>query len=358
MTGRKFNFNPGPAVLPVGALEKLKDSILDYGGTGIGILETSHRSKEFEAILERTKSLLRELMAIPESHEILFLGGGANTQFAMIPMNLFQNGKTASYILTGTWSKKAIKEAKHYGNPVVAASTEEESFTRIPSPDEIKIDPSSAYVHITSNNTIYGTQWKTFPDTGSVPLVCDMSSDIFSRRVDVSKFAMIYGGAQKNLGPAGVTIIIMRNDLIDSCSDKVSPMLSYKTHKEKNSLYNTPPVFAIHTTQLVLEWAKERGGLGAIEKENEEKGKLLYGTIDESPDFYRGTVKPDSRSLMNATIRLPSEDLEKKFIEEAAKENLHGLKGHRSVGGIRVSMYNAMPLEGIEKLTAFMRRIK
>jgi phosphoserine aminotransferase len=271
-------------------------------------------------------------------------------------MNYLGEGKVASYINTGTWSKKAIKEAKKFGKVVVAATTEEENFTRIPRADEIKIDPASVYVHVTSNNTIFGTQWPAFPDTGNIPLVCDMSSDILSRKIDVSKFALIYAGAQKNLGPSGVTVIIIRKDMIDACPESVPTMVNYGTHAAKQSMFNTPPTFPIFVLKLVLDWIKERGGVEAVEKENRAKADLLYGLFDENPDFFHGTVTDkDSRSRMNVTFRLPNEDLEKKSLAEAEEAGFIGLKGHRSVGGLRASMYNAMPLEGIEKLVAFLR---
>jgi phosphoserine aminotransferase len=355
MAKRKYNFNPGPATLPLDALEEAQKNMVEYKSTGMSYLELSHRSKDFEEILASTQDLLRSLMEIPATHEIIFLGGGASLHFCMIPMNFLPQGKKACYLITGNWSELALKEAKLLGETVVGASSKEENFRRIPKAHEIKIAPDSVYVHMTSNNTIYGTQWKSFPETGNIPLIADMSSDIFSRRVDLSKFAVIYGGAQKNLGPAGVTVVIINKDFVGQAKENLPTMLKYKTHVEKNSLYNTPPVFAIYMMKLVLEWGKKIGGLKKIEQINEEKGRVLYGVVDEYPDFFKGTVDPDSRSLMNATIRLPNEDLEKKFISEAAAKDFHGLKGHRSVGGIRVSMYNALPLEGIEKLAEFMR---
>ncbi|MHC4599487.1 MAG: 3-phosphoserine/phosphohydroxythreonine transaminase [Planctomycetota bacterium] len=353
---RKYNFNPGPSTLPAPALEKAREALLDYEGLGYGIMEISHRHKGFEAVNDAAMALLRELLGVPEGYEVLFVGGGASTQFFHVPMNFLGDGKVASYINTGTWSKKAIKEAKKFGEVAVAGTTEEENFTRIPRPDEIHIAPASVYVHVTSNNTIFGTQWAAFPDTGTIPMICDMSSDILARKVDVSKFGMIYAGAQKNLGPSGVTVVIIRKDLLEMCSDSVPTMVNYQTHAAKKSLFNTPPVFAIFVMKLVLEHVKERGGLAAMEKQNDAKAALVYGLFDENSDFFRGTVTDKgSRSKMNATVRFPSEDLEKKFIADADAAGFIGLKGHRSVGGIRISMYNAMPLEGIEKLMAFMR---
>ncbi|MEW5766721.1 MAG: 3-phosphoserine/phosphohydroxythreonine transaminase [bacterium] len=349
---RKFNFNPGPATLPLEVLVELQKNVVDFNSIGMSVLEISHRSKGFQELLNTTKLLLRELMVISEDYEILFLGGGASLQFAMIPMNI---GGKADYIITGAWSKKALKEAKIIGNPVVIATTEEEKFRRIPKPEEIKFSRDATYVHLTSNNTIFGTQWSTFPETSPIPLVADMSSDILSRKVAVGKFGLIYAGAQKNLGPAGVTVVIIRKDLAERCPETVPTMLRYKTHMEENSLYNTPPVFAIYVVKLVLEWVKRKGGVEGIEKINRKKGGLLYQAIDESSGFYRSTVDADSRSLMNVTFRLPDEDLEQRFIQEATALGLHGLKGHRSVGGVRASIYNAFPMEGVERLVGFMK---
>lgn len=352
---RKFNFNPGPATLPLSALEKARDAIVDFKGLGYGILEASHRHKAFEEINDQAMALLKELFGIPSGYEIAFVGGGASSQFFHIPMNFLAKDKVASYINTGTWSKNAIKEAKKFGKVHIAASTEEEQFTRLPRPEEIKYDPASVYVHITSNNTIFGSQWQKYPDAGKFPLICDMSSDILSRKVDVSKFAMIYAGAQKNLGPAGLTVLIIRKDLVDACPETVPTMVNYKTHIENKSLYNTPPVYAIFVMKLVLDWVKEKGGLAAVEKENAQKAKVLYGLFDQNPDYFRCHVKVKAdRSWMNVPFRLPNEELENKLISGAEKAGFIGLKGHRSVGGLRVSMYNALPLVGIEKLVSFM----
>lgn len=353
---RKFNFNPGPATLPLEALEELQKNVVDYNSIGMSVLEISHRSKEFEGILSTTKSLFRELMAIPEDYEILFLGGGASLQFAMVPMNFLNPGEKADYIITGSWSKKALKEAQLLGQVVIAATTEDEKFRRIPKPEEINLSKDAAYVHLTSNNTIFGTQWSTFPETNGIPLIADMSSDILSRKVEVKKFGLIYAGAQKNLGPSGVTVVVIKKDLAERCRETVPTMLRYKTHIEENSLYNTPPVFAIYVVKLVLEWVKRKGGVEEVEKINHKKGGLLYQAIDESSGFYRSTVDTDSRSLMNVTFRLPDEDLEQRFIQEAAALGLHGLKGHRSVGGVRASIYNAFPVEGVERLVDFMEK--
>lgn len=354
MAERIWNFNPGPATLPLPVLEKMKEEIPNYNNTGMAVMELSHRSKDFAAIHEQTKSLLRELFGIPENFNVLFLQGGASLQFAMIPMNLLSSDKSADYINTGSWSKKAIKEAKLFGNVTIAGSSEDTNFNRIPKLDELKLDPNAVYVHTTSNNTIAGTQWKNFPDTGNIPMACDMSSDILSRKLDISKFGIIYAGAQKNLGPSGVTVVIIRDDVLEKCKDDLTTMLKYKTHVEKDSMFNTPPTYSIYIMKLVLEWMKNQGGLEAIEKINIEKGKLLYGIIDNNKDFFRGATEVDSRSLMNVTLRLPTEELEAKLIADGLAAGFGGLKGHRSVGGIRVSMYNALPLEGIQALTEFM----
>ena len=352
---RKFNFNPGPATLPLSVLEKVHGEFLDYQGKGMSIVEISHRSPEFDAILKKTKDNIREILELSENYEIIFIGGGASLQFAMIPMNFLAEDQSADYIDTGSWSQKAIKEAKLFGKVNIVASSENENFKHIPT--ALNLSSEARYLHITSNNTIFGTQWQSFPDSGQVPMLVDMSSDIFSRRFDAKKFAMIYAGAQKNAGPAGVTIVILRKDMLDRVATrKIPTMLKYKTHVDKDSTFNTPPVFAVYMVQLVTEWIKEMGGLGKIEEINRKKSALLYQTMDNMPEFYKTVVTdPQSRSHMNVTLRLPSEELEKKFIAEAASKNFHGLKGHRSVGGIRVSMYNALPMEGIEKLTEFMK---
>ncbi|MFC2173231.1 3-phosphoserine/phosphohydroxythreonine transaminase [Acidobacteriota bacterium] len=359
MAERKINFNPGPAVLPLKVLQRAKDELLDYKDTGMSILETSHRSKEFDEVLADAKGLFREIFNISDEYEILFLASGASMQFAMIPMNFLPEGKSADYIVTGTWSKKAIKEAKNIGKANAAANMEDVNFSRLPKPEEITLDPDAAYVHMTSNNTIFGTQWKTFPDTQGKPLICDMSSDIMSRKIDVNRFHLLYAGAQKNLGPSGTTVLFIRKDFAAQGSGNVPTMLSYKTHVDKNSLFNTPPVFPIYMVKLVAEWVKESGGLDAVQKWNEEKGKVLYDAIDGSDGYYKGAVtEKEDRSLMNVTMRLPSEDLEKEFIAEGGTRGFHGLKGHRSVGGIRVSMYNAISVDQIGQFADFMKEFK
>jgi phosphoserine aminotransferase len=358
MSDRKWNFNPGPAIMPVPALEKARDALLNYQGSGLGVMEISHRSKEFAEIHAQAKERMRKIMGIPDTYEILFFGGGANLQFSLVPLNLLAAGKTADYVDTGTWSTKAIQAGGLVGKVNVAASSKDKEFTYIPKADQIKWTPGAAYAHVTSNNTIKGTQYHTFPDTGSVPLVCDMSSDILCRRLDVSKFGLIYAGAQKNLGPAGVTVVVIRKDVAELSPENLPPMMNYKKFMAKDSLFNTPPSFAIYMVGLVLEWIESQGGIDAVEKVNANKAELLYGYMDQEADFYRGTVAKDSRSWMNVPMRLPSEDLEKKLIQEGADAGFVGLKGHRSVGGIRVSMYNAMPLEGIEQLVDFMKKFR
>ena len=358
MTNRVYNFNPGPAVLPEPVLKEVQENLLALPGVGMSILEISHRSATFENILNETIENLKRLANIPQNYKILFLGGGASLQFSMVPLNLMPPKNKADYIVTGSWSKKAVKEAKRVGIVNISASTEEENFKRIPKQEELKLDPDAAYVHYTSNNTIYGTEWHYIPDVGNVPLVCDMSSDIFSYPFDISKYGLIYAGAQKNLGPAGVTIVIIREDLLERSQDSLHTMLNYKIHAENNSLYNTPPVFGIYIVGLVAKWLLNLGGLEAIAKINDEKAKLIYDAIDNSNGFYKGHAEKDSRSKMNITFRLPSEDLEKKFVKEATDRGLVGLKGHRSVGGLRASVYNAFSIEGVRALVEFMKEFQ
>ena len=349
---KKYNFNPGPAVLPQEVLKKAQSELLDFNGTGLSIMEISHRSKEFESVINTAEAKVRTLLGVPANYSILFLQGGASLQFSMVPMNLLKGG-IADYIYTGEWSKKAIKEAKLNGTVHIAASSEDSHFNSIP--EIYSFSPEAAYVHLTSNETIGGIQWTRFPDTGKVPLIADMSSDIFSRAIDVQKFGLIYAGAQKNLGPAGVTMVIIRNDLVEQSADNLPTILSYKTHAKEKSLYNTPPCFAIYIVKLVLDWIESKGGLKAIEAANNEKAKLLYDMID-STSFYRGTAAVPYRSKMNVTFRMGSEELEEKFIAEAKKGGFIGLKGHRSVGGCRASIYNAMSLEGVRELVRFMEK--
>jgi phosphoserine aminotransferase len=354
---RIFNFSAGPAVLPVPVLEEAQRNLLNLPGVGMSILEISHRSKVFEEILANAIRDIRSLLNLSEDYHVLFLQGGASLQFSMVPLNLIGQGRSADYIVTGSWSKKAVKEAKRVGNIKIAATTEAENFKRIPRQQELQLDPSAAYVHITTNNTIFGTQWKKEPDTGQIPLVADASSDILSRPLDIKRYGLIYAGAQKNMGPAGVTLVVIRKDMLASVPDNLHTMLDYRTHVENNSLYNTPNTFGIYCVGLVCQWLLKKGGLTAIERENQEKGQLLYNQID-STGFYSGHAEADSRSLMNVTFRLPSEELEKKFVKEATSAGLDGLKGHRSVGGLRASIYNAFPREGVEALVSFMKEFE
>lgn len=351
---RAYNFNAGPSALPLPVLQKAQAELVDFRGAGMSVMEMSHRGKEYEAVHNQAIALLRELMGIGPDHEVLFLQGGASLQFAMIPMNFLPPGGKAAYVLTGSWAEKAYAEAKPLGAVYEAASAKDGNYTRIPAPAELKYSPDDAYLHLTSNNTIFGTQWHTFPDTGSVPLIADMSSDILARPVDVDKFALIYAGAQKNLGPAGVTVVILRKDLLAKANPAIPTILRYATHAKDNSLYNTPPTFAIYLVGLVLDWVKEQGGLAAIHRRNLDKAGLVYDAIDASGGFYRGHAAPDSRSLMNITFRLPSEDLEKQFLDQAKKAGFIGLAGHRSVGGCRASAYNAVPPEACRALADFM----
>ncbi|MDK2985520.1 MAG: phosphoserine aminotransferase [Clostridia bacterium] len=358
MNERVFNFYAGPATLPLSVLEQAKEEMLNYNGTGMSIIEISHRSKDFEKVIFEAEALMKELLGIGDDFKVLFLQGGASTQFFMIPMNFLYEGKTAEYILTGSWSEKALKEAQMIGKVHVAASTKEENYKRIPSMNEIILGENPAYVHITSNNTIFGTQWQQFPDVRDIPLVADMSSDLLSRAFDVSKFDLIYAGAQKNLGPSGVTIVIIRKEFLKKAKAPGNTMLKYSTHVEKDSLYNTPPSFAIYIVNLVLKWIKENGGLAEMEKINKEKAGIIYDAIDTSGGYYKGHAEKGSRSLMNITFTMANSELEKIFVEEATAQGLIGLKGHRSVGGLRASLYNAMTLEGCKALREFMKEFQ
>jgi len=353
-----YNFNAGPAALPLAALKKAQAELLDFQGKGMSVMEMSHRGKEYEAVHNQAINLLKELLSIPEDYDVLFLQGGASLQFAMVPMNFLPAGGKAGYVLTGAWSEKAYAEAKALGEVYEAASAKEGNYQRIPKIDELKYTPDSAYLHITSNNTIFGTQWQAFPDTADVPLIADMSSDIMSKPFDVSKFSLIYAGAQKNLGPSGVTVVIIKRSLLAAANPKLPTMLKYGTFAKENSLYNTPPTFAIYLMGLVLSWIKEQGGLAAIYEHNKEKAALIYDAIDDSKGFYIGHAQPDSRSLMNITFRLASEELEKKFLDEAKKAGFVGLNGHRSVGGCRASAYNAVPREACLALREFMLKFQ
>ncbi|MER1985611.1 MAG: 3-phosphoserine/phosphohydroxythreonine transaminase [Solibacillus sp.] len=352
-TKRAYNFNAGPSALPLEVLQKAQAELVDFQQTGMSVMELSHRSATFEAVHNDAIARLRKLYDIPENYEVLFLQGGASLQFTMIPMNFLSEGKKASYVQTGAWSEKAFKEAKLFGTPVEAASTKENNYKNIPALSDIAIDENAAYLHITTNNTIFGTQWKEFPET-NVPLIADMSSDILSKRVDVSKFGMIYAGAQKNLGPSGVTVVIIRKDLLEQANTNVPTILQYGIHAKNNSLYNTPPTFGIYMLGEVLKWVEEQGGLEAIEKRNEEKAALIYDVIDNSNGFYTGHATKESRSLMNITFRVADEELEKQFLAEAKDAGFVGLNGHRSVGGCRASAYNAVPVDTCQALAEFM----
>jgi phosphoserine aminotransferase len=361
VTQRIHNFSAGPAVLPLAVLEEAQRDLLMLPGVGMSVLEISHRSAAFDEIIEGAERDLRALGGIPDNYQVLFLQGGASLQFSMVPMNLMPAGGSADYIVSGVWSEKAVKEAKRVGTVNIAATTAAENFARVPRQDEFKLSPNAAYVHYTSNNTIYGTQFHTVPDVGpgagTVPLVNDASSDIFSRPIDVEKFGLIYAGAQKNLGPSGVTVVIIRDDLVKRSPANLATMLSYAVQAENKSLYNTPPVFGIYILRLVLKWLIANGGLQAMATVNERKAGKLYAEIDRT-GFYRGHAEKDSRSRMNVTFRLPSEDLEKAFVKESTLAGLDGLKGHRSVGGLRASIYNAFPEAGIEALVQFMREFE
>ena len=351
---RIYNFNPGPAALPLPVLEEIQESFLNFKGSGMSITEISHRSKPFDDVIEDAIARTKRLLNLDDRFHVLFIQGGASMQFHMIALNLLADGATADYVNTGTWSTKAIKEAELLGRSInVVASSEDRNFCYIPK--DLSFNPNAAFVHITSNNTIKGTQWAEFPDTKGVPIISDMSSDIMSRPLDASKFGMIYAGAQKNIGPAGVCMAIIRDDLLERIPDNLPSMLSYKTYASKNSLYNTPPCFAIFTVQLVLKWLEDTvGGLEKMAAINQQKADMLYGCIDAS-DFYNATADPDSRSLMNVTFRLPSEELEVSFVKAALENGFGGLKGHRSVGGCRASIYNPTGLDAIEALTDFMK---
>jgi phosphoserine aminotransferase len=354
---RIFNFSSGPAVLPEPVLRRTQEAIWDLEGTGVGILEHSHRSKAFMAVLERTEARLRALAGIPDTHAVLFLQGGASTQFFQVPMS-FLAGRTADYCHTGVWSKKAIAEARRFGDVHVACSSEAEHFTSIPSAAETSWSSAPAYVHFTSNNTIYGTQWTREPEApAGAPLVCDASSDIFSRPIDIARYALIYAGAQKNLGPAGVTLVIIRKDFLESGSRDLPTMLQYRTHAGEQSMFNTPPTFGIYVIGEVAAWIEQQGGLAALAERNRAKARLLYDYLDRSK-LVRGTVRADSRSLMNVVFRCHDASLEPELIAAATARGLDGLKGHRTVGGMRASIYNAFPLAGVQALVDFLREFE
>lgn len=355
--GRVYNFSAGPSMLPEAVLEKAAAQMTDYEGCGMSVMEMSHRSADYEAIIGRAEALLRELMNIPDNYKVLFLQGGASSQFAMVPMNLMRKSKKADYVITGQWAKKAASEAAKYGQVNKVASSDDKTFSYIPKLDASKFDKDADYFHITLNNTIYGTRYTTLPETGDVPLVADISSIILSEPIDVSKFGLLYAGAQKNMGPAGVTVVIIREDLITGTLEGTPTMFDYKIHADNGSMYNTPPTYGIYICMLVLEWLKELGGIDAMYKINQEKAKILYDYLDSSKMF-RGTVVPEDRSLMNVPFVTDSDELNAKFIKEAKAKGFLNLKGHRTVGGMRASIYNAMPKEGVVALVEFMKEFE
>lgn len=354
MDDRVYNFNAGPATLPLEVLEEVQDEFLDFKGEGMSIIEMSHRSKTYDAVNAEVEADMKDLLGLDDDYRVLFLQGGATLQFSMIPLNFLPSGATADYVLTGAWSEKALAEAKKVGGTHVAFTDKDNNYTRIPKISEIKLSDNPAYVHITSNNTIFGTQWRELPCFGNIPMVADMSSDILSRPFSAGHFSLIYAGAQKNLGPAGVTVVIIRKDMAEGNPENLPTMLRYQTYAKDNSLYNTPPVFSIYVMGKVLKWIKAGGGLVGMAAHNEAKAKIIYDAIDSFPDFFEGHADKSSRSLMNITFRLPNEELEGKFVKEATAQGMIGLKGHRSVGGLRASVYNGMPESGCQALADFM----
>jgi phosphoserine aminotransferase len=352
---RKYNFYAGPSTLPVGVLNELQEEIVDYRGSGLSMVETSHRSNMYEEVHNGTIALVRELLTVPQDYHVLLLTGGATMQFAMVPMNFLGDKRSCDIVVSGSWAKKALSDAQKLGTVNILYEGAEQNYTSLPDPATVTPNADASYLHITSNETIGGLQWNDFPDTGSVPLVCDMSSDIAGRRIPTEKFELIYAGAQKNLGPAGVTLVIVSSAMLERARSGLPAYLSYATHVEKNSLYNTPPVFSVYAMNKMLHWLKEQGGIQAAEKRNEEKARLIYQAIESSGGFYVSPVDRSYRSTMNVVFRLPSEELETLFVQEAEAAGMLGLKGHRNVGGIRASLYNAMPLEGAQTLAEFMR---
>ena len=354
---RVYNFSAGPATLPEEVLKQAADEMLCYGDSGQSVMEMSHRSKEYQAIIDSCEALLREVMSIPDNYKVLFLQGGASSQFAMVPLNLMNKSGKADFVLTGQWATKAYKEASRYGKCNVIASSEDKTFSYIPKLDKSKFDPEADYFHICQNNTIYGTRFAELPDTGNVPLVADLSSCILSEPVDVSKYGVIYAGAQKNMGPAGLTVVIIREDLIGNAQDITPTMFNYKTHADNGSMFNTPPTYGIYILKLVLEWIQKKGGLTAMKELNEKKAAVIYNFLDSSK-LFKATVQGADRSLMNVPFVTGNEELDAKFVSEAKKAGFINIKGHRSVGGMRASIYNAMPIEGVEKLVAFMKKFE
>lgn len=355
---RIYNFNPGPAMLPLDVLKEAQAEFLNFNGSGMSILEISHRAKEYEAVHNQAKADILELMGLGDDYEVLFLQGGASHQFAMMPLNYASKEHPGDYVLSGSFAEKCYNEAKILGTGRIAASSKEGGYRHIPTQEELDINPEAAYVHLCYNNTIYGTEYHYIPDTGDVPLFADMSSDMLSRPLDFSRFAFIYAGVQKNLGPAGVTLVVARRSLLENSPETLPKILRYNTFYKKNSLYNTPPAFCIYMVGKVAAWIKAQGGLPEMAKRNKKKADLLYSAIDASEGFYKGHADKDSRSFMNVTFRLPSEELEAKFVAEAREIGLGGVKGHRSVGGMRASIYNAMPYEGVQKLVDFMEKFR
>lgn len=358
MTKRVFNFSAGPGILPLDVLKEAQEDFLSYKGSGMNVMEMSHRSKLYDNIFETAKSDLKKLLGIGDEYEILFLQGGATLQFSMVPLNLMTINKKADYIVTGGWAKKSTKEAKRVGAVNIAASSEETNHNFIPKQEDLKLDPEADYVHYTSNNTLYGTEFKYIPEVGNVPLVCDMSSDILCNPIEFNKFALVYAGAQKNMGPAGTALVIIRKDMLERSSDDLHTYLNYKVHVDGGSMYNTPATYTVYIMGLVYKWLLNMGGLDVMYQTNLKKANLLYSAIDDSDGYYKGHAQADSRSLMNVCWTLENEDLEKKFVAEATEKGMLNLKGHRSVGGIRASIYNAFPVEGVEALVEFMKNFK
>jgi phosphoserine aminotransferase len=358
MKKRIYNFSAGPAVLPEEVLKEAQEELYSYKDSGMSVMEMSHRSKDYDAIFKGAQNDLRKLLDISDNYEVLFLQGGATLQFSMVPLNIMPPNNKADYINTGAWAKKAIKEAKRVGEVNIAGTSEATNFNRIPKQNELKLSPDASYVHFTSNNTIFGTQFKSEPEVGNIPLVCDTSSDMLHKKIDVNKYGIIYAGAQKNMGPSGATIVIINKDLLERSSDQIHTYLNYKVHVDGESLYNTPPTFAVYIIGLVYKWLLNMGGLDEMYRRNLEKANILYDYMDSSDGYYKGTAEKEDRSLMNITFRLPNEELEKKLIAEAVANGFSGLKGHRSVGGLRASIYNAFPKKGVEDLTEFMKDFK
>jgi phosphoserine aminotransferase len=357
MSKRAYNFNAGPAALPLEVLQQAQQEFVEYQHIGMSIMEISHRSSEYEKLNDETQALFKQLYQIPEGYKVLFLQGGASSQFAMIPMNFLHDQQVASFVMTGTWADKALKEAKCFGEVEVVASSEPDKFAKIPDLSPIKLNSNSAYLHITSNETIEGAQFASYPDV-QVPLIADCSSDILSRPMDISKFSMIYAGAQKNLGPSGVTVVILKEEMLSRIASRVPTIWRYDTHVKNNSLYHTPPVYSIYIMNLVLHWIVKQGGLAGIHQHNLHKAGLIYQAIDQSEGFYKGTVDASSRSIMNITFRLPTVELEDLFAKQSSEQGFVGLKGHRSVGGMRASTYNAVPLEACQALATFMAQFQ